>query len=93
MSEQFIIKGGKTLRGTIEARGAKNACFPILAATLLTKEDCEIDNIPLIEDIFRFVEILESLGKKVEWKSERTIIVKHEQDIDVSKIRSDLITK
>ncbi len=53
MSEQFIIKGGKTLRGTIEARGAKNACFPILAATLLTKEDCEIDNIPLIEDIFR----------------------------------------
>jgi len=93
MSEHFIIKGGKTLRGEIEARGAKNACFPILAATLLTKEDCEIDNIPLIEDIFRFIELLESLGKKIEWKGGRDILVKHKSDIDVSKIRKDLITK
>jgi len=93
MSEQFIIKGGKTLRGTIEARGAKNACFPILAATLLTEEDCEIDNIPLIEDIFRFIELLESLGKEIEWKGERTVIVKQKSKLDISNIRKDLITK
>ena len=67
MAEQFIINGGKRLKGTIEARGAKNACFPILAATLLTSDECLVENIPLIEDVFLLLEILESLGKEISW--------------------------
>ncbi len=73
MAEKFIIRGGKPLKGEIEARGAKNAAFPILAATLLTDEKCEIGNIPLIEDVFLMIKILEKLGKKVEWTGERSI--------------------
>ena len=73
MAEKFIINGGKTLKGEIKVRGAKNAAFPILAATLLTDETCVIDNIPLIEDVFSFIEILKTLGKKVEWLEERKV--------------------
>ena len=73
MAEKFIINGGKTLKGEIKARGAKNAAFPILAATLLTDEVCVIDNIPLIKDVFSFIEILKTLGKKVEWLEERKV--------------------
>ena len=73
MAEKFIIKGGITPKGDIEARGAKNATFPILSATLLTDEKCEIDNVPLIEDVFLMVKILEKLGKKVEWMGPRKI--------------------
>ncbi len=73
MAEKFIINGGKVLKGEIEARGAKNAAFPILAATLLTDEACIVDNLPLIKDVFNFIEILKTLGKSAEWLGERKL--------------------
>lgn len=91
MSEKFIIKGGKSLKGVIETRGAKNAVFPILAATLLTDKECIIENLPLIEDVFRMIEILESIGAKVSWIGERVLKIKA-QDLALSKIRKDLIS-
>ena len=86
--EYFEIIGGKKLSGEIEVRGSKNATTPILAATLLTKEKCVISNIPLIEDVFRMIEIIESLGAKVSWKGERTVEIEA-KNIDASKL--DLI--
>ena len=53
MADKFVIKGGKPLKGEIEVGGSKNAAFPILAATILTKEPCIISNVPLIEDVYR----------------------------------------
>lgn len=71
----FEIIGGKRLKGEIEVRGSKNATTPILAATLLTKEKCIISNIPLIEDVFRLMEILESMGAEIKWLGKRKISV------------------
>ena len=73
--EQFVIRGGKHLKGEIDVKGAKNAVFPILAATILTKEDCVIKNLPLIEDVFRMIEILESMKAKIEWVGKRSVRV------------------
>jgi UDP-N-acetylglucosamine 1-carboxyvinyltransferase len=73
--EYFKITGGKKLSGTIDVRGSKNATTPILAATLLTEEVCTISNIPLIEDVFRMIEILEAMGVVVKWIGEREIEV------------------
>lgn len=83
--EYFEIIGGKRLRGEIEVRGSKNATTPILAACLLTKEKCVISNIPLIEDVFRMIEIIESLGVKVSWKGKRTVEIEA-KNIDASKL-------
>lgn len=91
-SEKFVIQGRKPLKGEIEVRGAKNAAFPLLAATLLTKEECLIENLPLIEDVFLFVEILESLGAEVSWQGERTLKVRA-KEIDPNKIEKDLVSK
>lgn len=71
--ERFIIHGGNPLKGEIDVRGAKNAAFPALAATILTKEDCVIRNLPLIEDVFRTIEILKSMGAKVEMQGARAV--------------------
>jgi len=90
--EKFIINGGKTLKGEIEARGAKNAVFPILAATLLTDDKCVIDNIPLIQDVFNFIEILKTLGKKVDWLEERKVQVEGKLKESSPKTK-DLIKK
>lgn len=65
--EAFLIQGGNKLSGEIETRGSKNAAFPVLVSTLLTDKDCIIDNLPLVEDVFRLLEIFESMKVKVEW--------------------------
>jgi len=90
MPEQFIINGGKPLKGEIEVRGAKNAAFPILAASLLTTEVCEISNLPLIEDVFRMLEIMKSMGSQISWLGKRTIRVENKH-LDPSKVREDLV--
>ena len=73
MAEYFEIKGGKKLFGSIDVRGSKNATTPLLAATLLTNEPCTISNIPLIEDVFRMLEIISGLGASVDWIGERKV--------------------
>jgi UDP-N-acetylglucosamine 1-carboxyvinyltransferase len=90
--EYFEITGGKKLKGTIEVRGSKNAATPILAATLLTRKECIISNVPLIEDVFCMIEILKSLGAKVKWLGKRTLSIKCE-NIRPSRINFDLVKK
>ncbi len=96
--EAFRISGGKKLSGTIPVYGSKNATTPILAATLLTRETCVLSNIPLIEDVFRMIEILESMGAKVEWRGKRTVAITNDHidpekmDVEkVKKIRSSIL--
>lgn len=64
---RLAIYGGKPLRGDVRIQGAKNAALPILAATLLTDETCEIRNCPDLTDIHATLEILESLGARVSY--------------------------
>lgn len=78
------------MKGSIEVRGAKNAAFPILAASLLTQKECIIENLPLIEDVFRLIEILKSMGADVSWEGERCVKIKN-ADIHPDQIRSDLV--
>lgn len=76
MAKKLIIQGGKPLKGEIEARGAKNAALPIIAAALLTKEACVIENLPLIEDVFKMLKIVEGLGGEISWLEKRTVKIK-----------------
>lgn len=61
---RFIIRGGKPLSGTVKVSGSKNAALPLLAATLLTSEECVLRNIPDVADIRLMLQILEELGAK-----------------------------
>jgi len=76
MSEKFVIYGGKPLKGKIEIRGAKNVALPVIAATLLTNKPCIIDNIPLIEDVFKMLKIMEALGAEISWIDKRKIKIR-----------------
>jgi len=60
--DKIVIEGGKKLKGTVRISGAKNACLPILAATLLTDEKCIIKNAPSLGDVSTMLKILRSLG-------------------------------
>jgi len=72
---KFIIEGGLPLSGTIKIAGMKNAATPIIAATLLTKEKCIIDNVPRITDVFKMIEIIKGLGGQVDWQGEHRLVI------------------
>ena len=92
MTDKFVINGGKKLNGTIEVMGSKNAALPILAATILTKEDCIIDNVPLIEDVLKMIKLLEGMGAKVEWLDTKKIKINCEK-INPDKLDNSIIGK
>lgn len=66
----FKIKGGKSLKGTIEIKGAKNATLPLLICSLLTKEKLTIHNVSQLSDIKVLIELLRGLGTDVQIKND-----------------------
>lgn len=63
------------LEGTIAVRGAKNSALKILAASILYEKPLTITNVPLIEDVFRMIELLEYAGARVERVDKRVLRV------------------
>lgn len=72
--DEFIIDGGRPLRGRVRVNGSKNAALPILIATLLTDEPCVIDGVPNSRDIRTTRRLLESLGKTVTARGRRVTV-------------------
>ena len=62
----FRIEGGHQLKGEVHAQGAKNEALQVLCAVLLTQDKVVISNIPDIIDVNKLIELLESLGVKIE---------------------------
>jgi len=56
------IEGDNKLSGAIKIDGAKNAALPLLAATILFKNEVTIDNLPRVNDVFTMLQLLENLG-------------------------------
>ena len=70
------IEGGRRLSGRVAVEGNKNSALPLLAACLLTDEECVIRNVPRIRDVEVFVSLLVSLGASVEGLGSPTLRVR-----------------
>ena len=64
----YIINGGKKLKGEITINSSKNSAVAIFLASLLNDGKTTIINLPKIEEVFRIIEILESVGVKTAWQ-------------------------
>jgi UDP-N-acetylglucosamine 1-carboxyvinyltransferase len=62
----FVIQGGKKLKGDITPQGAKNEALQVISAVLLTPEKVTIHNIPNIRDVNKLIDLIGSIGVKVE---------------------------
>jgi len=62
----MLVHGGHSLEGDVFIGGSKNSTLPILAATLLTRDRCVIENVPDLSDIHYMLTILSTLGCDVE---------------------------
>jgi len=70
----LIVKGGNKLNGEITPAGNKNSALPILCATLLTNEPVTINNFPELTDVSKLIDLMQSLGSKIEWNKEKEIL-------------------
>lgn len=81
--EKFVVKGLEHgLQGAVKISGSKNAVLPILAACLLTKELCEIRNVPPLSDVVHMAELLRDFGAWVEFQKDAEIIRVQAQSIE-----------
>jgi UDP-N-acetylglucosamine 1-carboxyvinyltransferase len=64
--DKFIIRGGKTLRGTVKISGAKNASLALMPATLLASGKYELQNTPDLRDVTTMSRLLQTMGVTVE---------------------------
>src|SRR5918999_4011092 len=62
----LLIEGGHRLEGRVSVEGNKNAALPLLAACLLTEDECVLTNVPRIGDVEVMARLLLDVGAEVE---------------------------
>lgn len=70
----LLVRGGNRLKGEVTPAGNKNSALPVLCATLLTNETVTIRNFPDLTDVNKLVDLMTSMGSKIEWDKENSVI-------------------
>lgn len=71
---QLWIEGGHSLSGEVAVQGAKNGVLPILAATVLARDICVIENCPRLRDVEASARILRHLGCDAHWEDGALVV-------------------
>jgi UDP-N-acetylglucosamine 1-carboxyvinyltransferase len=94
----LLIEGGHRLSGSVDVEGNKNAALPLLAACLLTTEECVLTNVPRIKDVDSMTQLLVDLGATVDGVGTTTLhvrcatVVKDEPDpVLVGRLRGSVL--
>lgn len=95
MSESLNLKisGGKKLSGTVVTNSSKNGAMGVLAASLLNDGVTRIHQIPKIEEVYRILETLESIGVEIEWIAEKTVQLKNPKKFNLKGINKESAEK
>ena len=72
----LLIEGGHPLQGRVVVEGNKNAALPLLAACLLTEEECVLTNVPRIGDVEVMARLLLDVGAEVDGIGSTTLRVR-----------------
>ena len=91
--DKFVIEGGTPLRGTIAISGSKNAALPIIAAALMSDSPTTINNIPRLQDIYTFNNVLRVVGAKVDFNDSENQLVIDPTQVSYLEAPYDLVRK
>jgi UDP-N-acetylglucosamine 1-carboxyvinyltransferase len=64
--DRIRIKGGRQLRGEIVVSGSKNACLPLMVASMLTDKPLTLKNVPRLADITTMINLLQQHGVEIQ---------------------------
>ena len=63
---KYLVQHSSPLSGEVTVSGAKNAVLPLMAATLLTTDECKIFDVPELADVAVMRNIMESVGSVID---------------------------
>lgn len=86
------VTGRKKLRGSIVTKSSKNGAVGLLCASLLNHGQTTLENVPRIEEVFRIIEVMESIGASVTWQ-EKNLHIVPPKTFTMDKINRDSATK
>ena len=72
----LLIEGGHRLQGRVAVEGNKNAALPLLAACLLTEDECVLHNVPRIGDVEVMARLLLDVGAEVDGIGSTTLRIR-----------------
>src|ERR671912_743294 len=92
------IEGGHRLSGRLSVEGNKNSALPLMAACMLTDQECVLTNVPRIRDVKVMIELMKGLGATVEGLGTPTLRVRcreittdHPDPVLVGKLRGSVL--
>lgn len=84
----FKVEGGHRLRGSIDVKVSKNATVGLLCAALMNKGTTTLKKVPKIEEVYRLIEVISSIGVKVDWLDNGDLFIDPPKKLKLDKIDS-----
>jgi UDP-N-acetylglucosamine 1-carboxyvinyltransferase len=82
------IEGGHELHGNIRLKTSKNAAVGLLCASLLNYGITRFTSFPRIEEVYRIIEVLESMGVQVKWLPGNDLEIRRPAELKLDKINA-----
>ena len=95
--KKISIYGNASLHGNVSIQGSKNAVLPILAASVVSNEDCVIHNCPHLSDVTNTINILKYIGHNIEFENNNLTVFSNNDfngvipDDMIRKMRSSIL--
>lgn len=90
-SIDFKVEGGRKLSGEIVTNTSKNGAINMMVAALVNSGTTILHDIPHIEEVKRYIELLESLGVKIKWiNDDKSLEIQPPKKLTFSKMNKDV---
>lgn len=85
-SVSLKVDGGYKLKGSIEVKISKNATVGLLCAALINKGKTTLKRAPKIEEVYRLIEVMASIGVKIDWLPNGDLLIDPPKKLRLDKI-------
>ncbi len=92
-SVNLRVEGGHELHGEITLKRSKNAAVGLLCASLLNEGMTRFESFPKIEEVFRIIEVLESIGVQVRWVNGSDLEIRRPATLKLDKMNAESARK
>ena len=85
-SVSLRVEGGHKLKGSIDAKVSKNATVGLLCAAMLNKGTTTLKKVPKIEEVYRLIEVMVSIGIKIDWLENGDLFIDPPKKLQLDKM-------
>ncbi|HEV7454371.1 MAG TPA: UDP-N-acetylglucosamine 1-carboxyvinyltransferase [Candidatus Saccharimonadales bacterium] len=87
------IEGGHELKGEITLKNSKNAAVGLLCASLLNYGITKFIGFPKIEEVYRIIEVLQSIGVHIKWSNGNDLEIRRPRELKLDQIDAEAARK